>query len=146
MSALHTQIMSKLAAGLEGAIRVASVVFSTSGLTLITVLMRRMTALHTKIVGELASRLEGSIRVTLEVVSHLKSMTKWGKIYTTVIVVGAAGGILVVVSSVASLSAQLLCEIRTFGEGPVWVAVGVLGTGFAVSTVGSVTALGCDLL
>ena len=71
VSALHTQFVGELAAGLEGTVGVATVVLSTSTLVT-TVLVRSMTALDAKIVSELAASLEGAIRVTLEVVSELK--------------------------------------------------------------------------
>ena len=52
------------------------------------------------------------------------------------------------VGSVASLSTQLLCELRTLGEGAVWVTVRVIrgGSGLVVSIMRGVAALGCDLL
>jgi hypothetical protein len=65
MSALHTQVVSKLAASLEGTVRVATVVGSVSGLTLVAVLMGRMAALHTEVVSELAPGFEGAIGITL---------------------------------------------------------------------------------
>lgn len=63
MSALHAQVVSELAASLEGTIRVATVVSSL--LSLMTMLVRSMTTLHTKIVSELASSLESAIGVAL---------------------------------------------------------------------------------
>lgn len=72
-------------------------------------------------------------------------MKRRGNAYTIVIAISTTGDILVV-RSVASLSAQLLCELRAFGEGPIWVTVGMLGIDFVVSTVGSMAALSCDLL
>jgi hypothetical protein len=67
VSALNTQIVGELAAGLEGTVRVATVV--TGAAALLTVLVRSMTALDAEIMSELASGLEGAIGVALEVVS-----------------------------------------------------------------------------
>jgi hypothetical protein len=60
MAALHTQVMSKLAARLERAIRVATIV-----LRLTTMLVRSVTALHTQVVSKLAASLECAVWVAL---------------------------------------------------------------------------------
>lgn len=67
MSTLCTQVVSKLASGLERTVRVASVILST----VVTVLVGRMAALNAEIVGKLAAGFEGSIGVSLEVISRL---------------------------------------------------------------------------
>jgi hypothetical protein len=64
--------VSELAASLEGAVGVTTIVISAATLTLLTVLVRSMAALDTKVVSELATGFEGAVRVTLEVVSDLK--------------------------------------------------------------------------
>lgn len=146
MSALNTQVVGELAASLEGAVRVATIVVSAAALALtFRVLVGSMTALHAEVMSELASGLEGAIRITLEVVSaRTKSQATYVS-YAEVTAAGAASG--VVVSRMASLSAQLFCEPRALGEGAVWVAVGMVGVaGLVVSTMTGVTTLSCDLL
>ena len=68
MTALSPQVVGELAASLEGAVRVTTVVISATALAL-TVLVGSMAALHAEVVSELASGLESAIGVTLEVVS-----------------------------------------------------------------------------
>lgn len=63
------------------------------------------------------------------------------------VAVGAAGGIVVVRSSVSALSAQFLGQLRALCEGAVSVAVRVVrAAGFVMSAVRSVTTFGSDLL
>jgi hypothetical protein len=65
MTALHTQIMRKLAARLERAIRVAPII-----LRLTIMLMSSMAALHTEVVSKLAASLECTVWVALSMLVY----------------------------------------------------------------------------
>lgn len=98
MTALDTEVVSELAAGFEGTIRVAAVVVGTAALSLI-VLVRCMTPDDTKVVSKLAPRLEGTVGVTLQAVSNEGRQAQHPNTHTAV---GATGGFVV---SMASLGA-----------------------------------------
>ena len=70
MTTLHTQVVGKLAAGLESTVRVTTVVCSAVALGLVTVLVGSMAALDAEVMSELAAGLEGAVWVALEAVSH----------------------------------------------------------------------------
>jgi hypothetical protein len=126
MSTLHAQVVSKLTASLEGTVRVATIVASL--LSLVTVFVRCMTTLHAEVMSELASGLECAIWVALEEVSYVNDASgcKRGT-YTAAVAVGATCSRLVmVVSCVTSLSAELLCELGALSEGAIRVAIWVL--------------------
>jgi hypothetical protein len=68
MAALHTQIMRKLAARLERAIRVAPII-----LRLTALLVSSMTALHTEVMRKLAASLECAVWVALSMLVYPKT-------------------------------------------------------------------------
>lgn len=82
MSTLNTQVVGELAAGLEGTVRVTTVVLDAAALVLLTMLMRRMTAFDAEVMSELASRLEGAIGVALDIISQSKGV-KRGRLVLT---------------------------------------------------------------
>ena len=63
MTALHTQVVSKLAARLERAIRVAPIILHL-------VLVSNMTTLRTEVVSKLAARLECAVWVALSMLVY----------------------------------------------------------------------------
>lgn len=111
MTALHTQVVSKLATRLERAIRVAPIILHL-------VLVSSVTALHTEVVSKLAASLECAVWVALSMLVY-STCPHW--MITTHSLAGAAcGG---VVSRMAALGAELLGQLRALGECAVGVAV-----------------------
>lgn len=115
MTTLHTQVVSKLAALLERAIRVTTI-------SLHLVLVSNMATLRTQVVSQLAASLECAVWVALSMLVY-SPCPHW--MIATYSLAGAAGSG-VVVSCMAALSAQLLGQLRALGECAVGVAVGVV--------------------
>ena len=114
MTTLHTQVVSKLAALLERAIRVTTI-------SLHLVLVSNMATLRTQVVSQLAASLECAVWVALSMLV-CPSCPHW--MIATYSLAGAARG--VVVSCMAALSAEFLGQLRALGECAVGVAVGVV--------------------